>query len=725
MDIGRQRELAGDVGGGVVVAAHDQAGPGEAAHLVREVQAGAEILPVVVIEVAGDDDEGHVLADGEVDDVGEGAAGAVARDVLRHAVAPRQPGERAVEMDVGGVQEAERCHVTPTRSAARPARPQRRADRRRAPPDRRARRRRCGRDRAGRYARPASRSPCAERAASGRPTSWTALRTASAIDRCAPASVPAASVSRPPASVIRLPFSTKPSPAASSPTVGMASEIRNSRAGPMAAKARRIAAGCTCRPSTMMPAAARASSSAAPTMPGAREPSCDMALNRCVKPDGTGAQRGRGLVERRVAVAEEHAHAGGGQRGDVRGCHDLGRHGQQQRGGEGRAKFGDVGVGGRREIVRIVDAAARRGDERTLHMQAADAGHALCQRVAHGLHRRAPQRRRPADECGQQRGGAEARMRGGNAAQRVGGRFVVEQHAAAAVHLQIDESRRQDDIVRQRRRRRRRAARARPPQRCGRRRASRRGVRAAHGRRTALRRRARSWRQLRQRRAQVAAVARQQRARRGRIEAVQQQHGGLDVAAGLRRAPPPPGRPRRRSGGAACAARGRAVWRWRRADRPSARHARARVCSISSVENRLSTIFCAVPAFSRVEPAIGSAPVSTRIGCAASASSVVSGLLATATVSAPRAAASCSTAQVNGVRPLAATPIATSPAPTACPATARRAASASSSAFSAASVRAALPPAISSSSRSAGQSKVGASSTASCAATRPDVPAPA
>ena len=127
--------------------------------------------------------------------------------------------------------------------------------------------------------------------------------------------------------------------------------------------------------------------------------------------------------------------------------------------GKGAHKFGDVGVGRRREIIRIVDAAARRGDERTLHMQAADAGHALCQRVAHGLHRRAPQRRRPADQRGQQRGGAEARVRGGDAAQRVGGRCVVEQHAAAAVHLQIDESRRQDDIVRQRRRRRHRAAR--------------------------------------------------------------------------------------------------------------------------------------------------------------------------------------------------------------------------------------------------------------------------
>ena len=45
---------------------------------------------------------------------------------------------------------------------------------------------------------------------------------------------------------------------------------------------------------------------------------------------------------------------------------------------------------------------------------------------------------------------------------------------------------------------------------------------------------------------------------------------------------------------------------------------------------------CAVPAFMRVEPAIGSGPVASRIGWSASTSSGVSALLAMPTVKAPR-----------------------------------------------------------------------------------------
>ena len=47
------------------------------------------------------------------------------------------------------------------------------------------------------------------------------------------------------------------------------------------------------------------------------------------------------------------------------------------------------------------------------------------------------------------------------------------------------------------------------------------------------------------------------------------------------------------------------------------------------VEIKLSTIFCAVPAFIRVEPAINSRPVSTNTGNFADVSNTVAGLLAT------------------------------------------------------------------------------------------------
>jgi len=81
---------------------------------------------------------------------------------------------------------------------------------------------------------------------------------------------------------------------------------------------------------------------------------------------------------------------------------------------------------------------------------------------------------------------------------------------------------------------------------------------------------------------------------------------------------------------------------------------------MTAVDKRFSTIFCAVPAFIRVDPPIASSPVSTRIGCALAARSGVPALLAMPMVRAPRRLLSTSAAIVKGVVPLAATPITTS-----------------------------------------------------------------
>ena len=53
----------------------------------------------------------------------------------------------------------------------------------------------------------------------------------------------------------------------------------------------------------------------------------------------------------------------------------------------------------------------------------------------------------------------------------------------------------------------------------------------------------------------------------------------------------------------------------------------------------LSTSFCAVPAFRRVEPAMNSGPTSTSIGCSTAALSSEPALQASPTVSAPAARA--------------------------------------------------------------------------------------
>ena len=87
--------------------------------------------------------------------------------------------------------------------------------------------------------------------------------------------------------------------------------------------------------------------------------------------------------------------------------------------------------------------------------------------------------------------------------------------------------------------------------------------------------------------------------------------------------------------------------------------------TIDTVEIVLRTSFCAVPAFSRVEPARNSGPTTTTISWSTSAASGESGADTTAPVSAPAAAAASIAPTTNGVRPLALMPSTASAAVTA------------------------------------------------------------
>ena len=109
------------------------------------------------------------------------------------------------------------------------------------------------------------------------------------------------------------------------------------------------------------------------------------------------------------------------------------------------------------------------------------------------------------------------------------------------------------------------------------------------------------------------------------------------------------------------------------------------------VEIKLSTTFCAVPAFIRVEPAISSRPVSTSTGYFADVSSAVPGLLATPMVTTPYVPACCSAATVNGVVPLAATAITTSCGESRTSSICLTASATSSSAPSTLAIKCALP----------------------------------
>jgi hypothetical protein len=68
------------------------------------------------------------------------------------------------------------------------------------------------------------------------------------------------------------------------PTLGIASVTSMNRAIGLHLSASRIVTGSMCRPSTIRPHQLASSSSAAPTAPGSRLVSGDIALNKWVKP---------------------------------------------------------------------------------------------------------------------------------------------------------------------------------------------------------------------------------------------------------------------------------------------------------------------------------------------------------------------------------------------------------------------------------------------------------
>ena len=82
--------------------------------------------------------------------------------------------------------------------------------------------------------------------------------------------------------------------------------------------------------------------------------------------------------------------------------------------------------------------------------------------------------------------------------------------------------------------------------------------------------------------------------------------------------------------------------------------------TMSAVENMLVSAFCAVPAPSRVEPAMTSGPVAATTRCSTARPSAESAIPTKPTVSAPVRCASCTTPTVNALAPLADTPSTTS-----------------------------------------------------------------
>ncbi len=110
MHVFRQGQAARHAVGGVVVA-RDQVdgdvGVSQLDHLLDEEQPGVEILPVAVVEIAGDEDEGHGLIFGQVDEILQRPARGAPHFGRRGPVVAIQTAQGAIEMKIRRVDELE------------------------------------------------------------------------------------------------------------------------------------------------------------------------------------------------------------------------------------------------------------------------------------------------------------------------------------------------------------------------------------------------------------------------------------------------------------------------------------------------------------------------------------------------------------------------------------------------------------------------------------------
>jgi hypothetical protein len=125
--VGRQRELTRDPTGRVVIARHEEDRDPrllETPDLAYEEEPRMMVLPVAVVEVSRQEQEGHLLLQRQVDQIPERRTRG-RTDVLRGRIlVALEPAQGAVEVDVGGVQEPERAQrsskKTGGRTGARP-----------------------------------------------------------------------------------------------------------------------------------------------------------------------------------------------------------------------------------------------------------------------------------------------------------------------------------------------------------------------------------------------------------------------------------------------------------------------------------------------------------------------------------------------------------------------------------------------------------------------------
>ena len=153
-----------------------------------------------------------------------------------------------------------------------------------------------------------------------------------------------------------------------------------------------------------------------------------------------GIESGTDLFVAAGGVSRAQQHAARDERADGIGRYAFRRqrhHGDAM--AQRRHEF-DLGLIGHAELPGVVRALARRRQIRAFQMQTENSRYSLGDRIAGRGDRIAHHLAIVADQGRQQTGGTEAPMRLRDAPQRIDGRRVVEQHAAAAVDLDVDEA---------------------------------------------------------------------------------------------------------------------------------------------------------------------------------------------------------------------------------------------------------------------------------------------
>ena len=103
----RQAQRPGHFVGGVVVAANCEdrdVGDMQPPHLRGEEHPGAKIRPVAVVNISRDDDERHLFVQRQIHHPPQRPPGRAANDLHRRIGIGLQPAQRAIQMQVGGVQ---------------------------------------------------------------------------------------------------------------------------------------------------------------------------------------------------------------------------------------------------------------------------------------------------------------------------------------------------------------------------------------------------------------------------------------------------------------------------------------------------------------------------------------------------------------------------------------------------------------------------------------------